>query len=275
MADFEQKITHVPGLISVREQLRQWLVPKHFQGYLRMHRSILVNGTYIPISAQIPAGATIELHYSGPPQTYLPSTEPISVVYEDKQLLIVNKPAGIKTHPNNPRDVDTVMNRVSNYLDGPAYITHRLDMETSGLLLVCKDPLSAAIINRQLATKTMHREYTALCSGTIPASGTITAPIAHDPGDVRKRMISASGRPAITHYHVSGCTGSYQRVHLTLETGRTHQIRVHLASIGAPIVGDPLYCGTPAARLYLHADTMELIHPFSTDVLRVTAPAPF
>ncbi|WP_230678548.1 RluA family pseudouridine synthase [Lacticaseibacillus zhaodongensis] len=275
MADFEQKITHVSGLLSVREQLRQWLVPQHYQGYLRMHRSILVNGAYIPISATIPADATIELHYTGTNQSYLPSNEPIPVVYEDDQLLIVNKPAGIKTHPSSEYDTDTAMNRISNYLHAPVYITHRLDMETSGLLLVCKDPMSGAIINRQLATRRMHREYTALCGGIITGSGTITAPIAHAPNDERRRMVSPTGLAAITHYRCVGQSDTYTRVHLQLETGRTHQIRVHLASIGAPIVGDPLYGNIAGNRLYLHADTMEFTHPFTNKLMHISAPAAF
>lgn len=275
MTDFEQIIQVSDAFASVRAMMQAWLIPKHFQGAMRMARRILVNGVYLPVSAPVPAGSVVTLRYSAPAQTYVPSPRPLDVVYEDKQLLIINKPSGLKTHPNRDDETDTAVNRVAAYLNHDVYITHRLDMETSGLLLLAKDPLTQAIINRQLATKTMRREYTALVPAGIPAAGTINAPIAHAEDDVRKRMVAPSGLSAVTHYRRTSEDASIARVRLRLDTGRTHQIRVHLASIGYPIIGDPLYSTLPGVRLFLHATTMTLVHPFSTQSLTIECPPAF
>jgi 23S rRNA pseudouridine1911/1915/1917 synthase len=255
--------------------MQSWLIPKHFQGSFRIQQSVLVNGAYLPMSAVVPAHSQVQLNYTAAAPSYVPSTQPLPVVYEDQQLLIVNKPAGLKTHPNRADEIDTAVNRATAYLHGPVFITHRLDMETSGLLLFAKDPLTQAIINRQLATKTMRREYTALTAAGIPASGTIDAPIAHASDDVRKRTVAVTGLAARTHYQRLSRNATMARVALQLDTGRTHQIRVHLASIGFPIIGDPLYGNQPAPRLYLHATHMRLTKPFSAQTLQVDCPPEF
>lgn len=275
MTDFKQNILVPKAYPSVRELMRAWLIPKHYQGAFRMAHGILVNDTYLPVSAQVPAGSRITLNYTAADQTYVPSARPLPIVYEDAQLLIVNKPVGLKTHPNRADETDTAVNRAAAYLSGPVFITHRLDMETSGLLLFAKDPLTQAIINRQLATKAMRREYTALTATGIPVSGTIDAPIAHATDDVRKRTVAADGLPARTHYRRLASDGKTARVELRLDTGRTHQIRVHLASIGFPIIGDPLYGTQAADRLYLHATRMLLTKPFSEEQLQIDCPPTF
>ncbi|WP_127848336.1 RluA family pseudouridine synthase [Lacticaseibacillus hulanensis] len=260
---------------SVRALMQHWLIPKHLQGQLRMTEGITVNGTYQPMSAAVAAGATVELHYAGEESTVKPFPGPIAVIYEDDQLLAVNKPAGLKTHPNKDTDTDTMIARIGHYLGQPAFITHRLDMATSGILLVAKDPLSQAIINRQLATKAAARTYSALVSGDIPDAGTIDAPIGHMDDDIRRREVREDGLPARTHYRVLHRFGPYATVALTLETGRTHQLRVHLAHIGFPIIGDPLYGTESAARMYLHATTMTLTRPFADEQLTISCPANF
>lgn len=275
LTDFTKKIYHVPAEKSVRALMQEWLIPGRVQGELRMHRSILVNGAYIPVNAPVPADATVSLHYTGTLPTIAPSPVPIAVVYEDNNLLAVNKPAGVKTHPNKATDTDTMIARIGHYLGRPAFITHRLDMETSGILLVAKDPLTQAIINRQLAVKTAARKYEALVAGSVPNRGTIDAPIGHMDNDIRRRTVRADGQAARTHYRVVARNGQYATVALTLETGRTHQLRVHLEHLGFPIVGDPLYNPLPAPRMYLHAAQMELTQPFSKERLVLDCPAEF
>lgn len=272
MTDFYQIIHHVPASPSVRTLMQGWLIPKHFQGQLRMQEGITVNGQYLPMSAPVPADATVALHYQAPMPTIAPAPGAIDIVYEDEQLLAINKPAGMKTHPNKASDTDTAIARIGQYLGQPAFITHRLDMATSGILLVAKDPLSQAIINRQLATKTAARTYTAMVDAAIPDCGTIDAPIGHMDNDTRRREVRSDGLPAVTHYQVLTRNDAYALVRLVLETGRTHQIRVHLAHIGFPIIGDPLYNQTPGPRMYLHATEMTLTRPFAPAQLKISCP---
>lgn len=263
---------------SVTDQLTAWHVPKSWRFWLRKHQGVTVNGEYRYGNLPVHAGETIQLDLSAAdPTNYVHQVHPLDIIYEDQQVLVVNKPAGIKPHPNQPGEVDTLMNWVAAYLaPNPAYITHRLDMLTSGLTLIAKDPLTQSLINQQLATKTMAREYVALVSGDILDSGVIDAPIGHDPEDKRKRMVRADGDHAVTHYHVIERNGDIARVWLTLETGRTHQLRVHLASIGFPILGDPLYGDEHVApRLMLHAAKLSWVKPLSETTQTVECPADF
>ncbi|WP_179395150.1 RluA family pseudouridine synthase [Lacticaseibacillus absianus] len=264
---------------SVRALLTQWRVPKHWRHTLRTTQMVQVAGHYRHFNEPTQAGEPVTLHFSVPPvTTYRPDPGPLDVVYEDAQLLIVNKPAGMKPHPNQPGEGATLMNRVAAYLaPSPAFITHRLDMATSGLTLIAKDPLTQSILNQQLGDKTMARSYTALVPSGLAASGTITAPIGRDPDDRRKRQVRADGDAACTHYTVIARGLAVDRLHLTLETGRTHQLRVHLAALGYPIIGDPLYAPAPleAPRLMLHASELTLVRPLTTSRLTVTSPVPF
>ncbi len=264
--------------VSLRDQLQDWLIPRKRQHQMRVAQTIQVNGHYRHFNEPVKNGDFISLTYDElVHRTYVPETPHLNIRYEDDDLLIVDKPAGMKTHPNQPGETGTLMNQAAAYLAPfPALITHRLDMATSGLLVIAKNPLAQAIINRQLATKTMHRDYLAVVPRGIPEKGTIQAPIGHDPDDKRKRMIRADGAFAVTHYHRIAETADTATIELNLETGRTHQIRVHLASIGFPIIGDPLYAATETAtRMQLHAFRVRLIRPLTIEPLTVTSPSPF
>lgn len=263
---------------SLRDQLQSWLIPRKRQHQMRVARSIQVNGRYRHFNEPVATGDRVAMTYDEPIRlAYVPETPRLDIRYEDDNLLIVDKPAGMKTHPNQPGETGTLMNQAAAYLaPQPALITHRLDMATSGLLVIAKNPLAQAIINRQLATKTMHRDYLAVVQRGIPKEGRIDAPLGHDPQDKRKRMIRPDGAPAVTHYQRIAETAKTATVLLRLETGRTHQIRVHLASIGYPIIGDPLYAApSNEPRMRLHAYRVRLTKPLSDERLTVTSPVPF
>ena len=152
------------------------------------------------------------------------------------------------------------------------YVVHRLDKETSGVILFAKNPLVLPILGRLLEQKLIYRHYQAIVHGRLTDGGTIRKKIGRDRHDRRKRCIDPrNGKMAVTHFEVLEATRQQSKINCVLETGRTHQIRVHLASIGHPLVGDPLYQNKPAERLYLHAWELYFKHPFTQEEMKVTA----
>lgn len=260
---------------SVSDTLRELLIPRKWRHYLRIRKQVKINGEYRYFNQLIKPGDKISLQLDfveSQQQHYPASGKKPKVVYEDDNLLIINKPKGQKTHPNL-FETDTALNDCATYLKCSPYIVHRLDKLTSGLLLVAKNPAVVPILNRELTSKIFKRNYVATVNHpeNLTEAGTIFAPIGHDPADQRKRMITKDGLRAVTHYQVIEKNRNTAKVKVSLETGRTHQIRVHLASIGSPIVGDPLY--NPEFNqqddLQLEAVEMELIKPYSFEKLDV------
>ena len=247
MTLYQYSLTYPNNLtpMSVDKLMRKLLIPRKWRHFLRSEKKILVNGKYLPLNFLVKPGDKIEIqldHIESDQQPYPASGKLPKVVYEDNDILVINKPAGQKTHPNLNEE-DTALNDCATYLGYSPFIVHRLDMLTSGLLLVAKNPAVVPILNRQLTDKTLHREYLAWIynSPQIKNTGIIDLPIGHDPHDQRKRMVRQDGQKAVTHYEVIKRDKDRILVKLTLETGRTHQIRVHLAALGAPIIGDNLY----------------------------------
>ena len=260
MTLYQYSLTYPNNLtpMSVDKLMRKLLIPRKWRHFLRSEKKILVNGKYLPLNFLVKPGDKIEIqldHIESDQQPYPASGKLPKVVYEDNDILVINKPAGQKTHPNLNEE-DTALNDCATYLGYSPFIVHRLDMLTSGLLLVAKNPAVVPILNRQLTDKTLHREYLA---------GIIDLPIGHDPHDQRKRMVRQDGQKAVTHYEVIKRDKDRILVKLTLETGRTHQIRVHLAALGAPIIGDPLYNSAyqDGEQLQLTAFQLTFRKPFS------------
>lgn len=264
--------------MSVDATLRHLFIPRKWRHYLRIEQNIKVNNEYRYFNKLIYPGDKISiiLDQVETNQQHYPASGVIpQIIYEDENLLIINKRKGQKTHPNL-NEKDTALNDCSTYLDNSAYIVHRLDMLTGGLLLVAKNPAVVPILNQELSNKTFHRDYLAQVDNAdrLSDSGTINQPIAHDPHDQRKRIVAPTGLRAVTHYQVLKRNANNTAIiKLKLETGRTHQIRVHLAFVGTPIVGDPLYNPNFAGQeLALDACKISLIKPFSFEKLTVKLP---
>ena len=203
----------------------------------------------------------------------------VAVLYDDDALLAVRKPAPLQVHPSPsaPRGADTLEGRVQSYLHSGAHPVHRLDAETTGIVLFAKLPYAQAHIQRQMQTGAFRKEYLAWVCG-VPAApeGVIDAPIAR-PGTGAKRAVRPDGRRAVTHYRVEQAAGGRALIRLRLETGRTHQIRVHLAHIGCPICGDYLYdreLPELKDRFALHSARLRCVQPVTGETVEVVEPLP-
>ena len=266
--------------MTVKELLEnEWLVPRKVRHFLRTRKNVKINGETAAFHFPVQAGDCVTLTFEETdyvrPAIHWGEATRVTVLYEDEHLMIVNKPYGIKTHPNQPQETDTLLNHVAAYLaekNQVPYVVHRLDKETSGAIVFAKNPFVLPILGRLLETKQIYRQYQAIVSGHFnQKEQTINQPIGRDRHDRRKRRIDPQkGDPAITH--VQALSNNQTAVTCVLETGRTHQIRVHLASEGHPIIGDPLYNPkSQAARLMLHASQLHLRHPFTKKQIVVTA----
>jgi len=214
---------------------------------------------------------------------------PLDILYEDSDLLVVNKPKGMVVHPSAGHYSGTLVNALMHYckddLSGingimrPG-IVHRIDMDTTGSLLVCKNDFSHNDIAEQLKIHSIHRIYHAIVHGVVKDDeGTIDAPIGRHPVDRKKMSINhKNGKDAITHYKVLQRFHNYTYIECQLETGRTHQIRVHMASIGHPLLGDSVYgpakCPAKLQGQTLHAKTIGIKHPRTGEYVEVNAPLP-
>ena len=234
------------------------------------------------ISLEIPAIEPLKL---------IAADIPLDILYEDEELIILNKPAGLVVHPAPGHPEGTLVNAILSHcpnlpgiggIQRPG-IVHRLDKDTTGAIVIAKTDLAYQHLQAQLQAKTARREYLGLVYG-VPKTetGSIDLPIGRNPQD-RKKMgivsVEDGGRTAITHWQVQERLANYTLIHFQLETGRTHQIRVHSAKIGHPIVGDPLYSsahsiGVNLPGQALHAWKLQLQHPVSGKLLQVTAPLP-
>lgn len=215
---------------------------------------------------------------------YEPEDIALDIVHEDTALLVVNKPAGLVVHPGSGNWSGTLLNALLRHSPDLARlpragIVHRLDKDTSGLLVVARTLPSQTDLVRQLQARSMKREYLALVHGNVTRGGKVDAPVGRHPVKRTRMAVVARGRNAVTHYEVVKNFSHTSLLRCRLDTGRTHQIRVHLSSIGHPLVGDPVYGkrrATPAfPRQALHAERLSLRHPETGRVVswRVSPPA--
>ncbi|HYT14955.1 MAG TPA: 23S rRNA pseudouridine(1911/1915/1917) synthase RluD [Burkholderiales bacterium] len=212
---------------------------------------------------------------------------PLEIVHEDEAVLVINKPAGLVVHPGSGNWRGTLLNALlhrSPQLAGipRAGIVHRLDKDTSGLLVVAKTLQAQTDLVRQLQARTVKREYLAVVHGVVKAGGEIAAPLGRDPRSRTRMAVVSGGKPALTRYRVLKRFASATLLECSLATGRTHQIRVHMQSLGHPLLGEPVYRdkrlrkaqGAEARRQALHAAGLEFSHPVSGARTRFEAPLP-
>ncbi len=234
------------------------------------------------------AAAVFEAEDYGLPPRPL-DTGPLDILYEDEHVIVINKPAGVAIHPVHPDEQETLAHAVADYYSqtGQAVkvrFVHRLDRDTSGAILVAKHRLAHGLLDQQLRDHTLQRRYEALIHGLLTEEkGSLQYPVTRVPGHPVKRMVDEKGEAAVTHFEVIGRRPANSqfpvdvtRVRCTLETGRTHQIRVHFSHIGHPLLGDTLYGGRKdlIKRQALHAESLRFIHPFSGETVSVHAPLP-
>ena len=224
-----------------------------------------------------------------------PQTLPLDVIFEDEHILVVNKPAGMVVHPAAGHADGTLVNALLGYapeLDTlpRGGIVHRLDKETSGIMFVARSALAHKSLVAQLSERTVSRTYCAVCTGALTGGGKIDAPIDRHPTARTKMAVVADGKPAVTHYRIAHRFKHYTQLQVNLETGRTHQIRVHMAHRKWPLIGDPVYAGRqriPAGasealitalrnfpRQALHAQALEFEHPATGDWLEFETELP-
>jgi 23S rRNA pseudouridine1911/1915/1917 synthase len=247
---------------------------------------ITVNGNLAKSSLKLNVGDRVAIIV--PPESpsqLSPEDIPLDIVYEDNDLLVVDKPAGLAVHPAPGHSSHTLVNAVLNYLPGLAEndasprpgIVHRLDKDTSGLILVAKNRLAHENLSDQFKSRSVSKSYIVLVRGKLtPESGIIEAEIGRDPRNRKRMAVVSRGRQARTKYRVIKYLGKYTLLEISPETGRTHQIRVHLAAIGFPVVGDPVYGVTSPhlSRQFLHASKIGFRLPSTNEYVEFSSPLP-
>ncbi|MBR5712545.1 MAG: RluA family pseudouridine synthase [Lachnospiraceae bacterium] len=222
-----------------------------------------------------------------------PENIPLDIVYEDDALLVVNKPKGMVVHPAPGHSSGTLVNALMYHCEGRLSgingvvrpgIVHRIDRDTTGLLVVCKTDAAHLALSEQMAVHSITRVYSCICEGEVKEAVTIDAPIGRSPNDRKKMAIVKGGRRAVTHVtplrvlRLPKCTGRYTYAECRLETGRTHQIRVHMASIQRPLLGDTVYGREKqpfdTQGQVLHAGVLGFVHPISGEYVEFRAPLP-
>lgn len=247
---------------------------RHITAHLkRTKRGIVRNGEWAYVSQNLEEGdlLTVTLLEEEPSEHILAVPMPLDIVYEDEDLMVINKAADMPIHPSIHNYDNTLANGVAYYFESQGIpftyrCINRLDRDTTGLLIIAKHMLSAGILADQIKKRLIHREYLAVASGEVPKEGVIDAPIARKADSVIERCVDfEKGERAVTHFRRVAYQNGYSLVSLKLETGRTHQIRVHMKYLGYPLIGDFLY--NPDYRILdhqaLHSYRLQFVHPIS------------
>ncbi|MCE4949872.1 RluA family pseudouridine synthase [Staphylococcus hominis] len=258
---------------TLREIFQKLKLPKKDLHQLNMSKDITINQQSSKLTNKVVTNDVVYIPTPKEKSNYLPSYRYAQIAYEDNDLAIVVKPKGVKTHPNDLKESNTLMNHVIYTMDSD-YVEpiHRLDQETVGLLIVAKNPLMKKILDRMLEENQITRIYRANVKALLPLKPqTIDMPIGKDKFHPNKRRISNTGQRAITHILTSKMIKEgICQLEIKLDTGRTHQIRVHLAEIGHPVIGDPLYGDATLRQLELNSYKIEFTHPLTQELISVS-----
>lgn len=254
---------------------KTWFIPRKQRHFLRMKKHCLVNNKLINENQLVHAGDKITLIFDNEDFSNLSlkfgSANLADILYEDEHLIVVNKPEGMKTHGNTADEL-ALQNHVAAAINQEVFVVHRLDQATSGAVLFAKNQFVLPILGKMFEENKIHREYLALVKSHFPENQfTIDRAIGQNRHDKNKRILSAKGQKAVTHVELIKKFTDKTLVKCTLDTGRTHQIRVHLSSLNHPIIGDALYGQKPQERMMLHADKIIIPHPFENKILEISA----
>ena len=271
-------------------RVEQFLRRKRYSGQnlseiKRMPKSILVNGVHYYMRQELSTGDHLQVRICETQNSEkIPSTKlPLDIIYEDEDLLVLNKPAGMPIHPSLNNYTNSMANALAYYFQsqGKPFIfrcCNRLDRDTSGLTIVSKHLVSGSILSDMTKYREVHREYLAIARGSVtPSEGTIPAPLGRKEGTIIERTVDwEHGEDAVTHYKVVKEANGHSLVSLRLETGRTHQIRIHMKYLGYPLIGDYLYNPDMEymTRQALHSHHMEFTHPITGEHMSFTASLP-
>lgn len=269
-----------------RTKLTEWVKERH----------VTVNGQFVQPKHQVVGGEVINISVEIPIETHWDATEiPLNIIYEDENILVINKPAGLVVHPAAGHFKNTLANALLHYLPSlneipRAGIVHRLDKDTSGLLVVAKTLSAQNYLVKQLHKHLVEREYEAIVIGVLTGGGTVDAPLGRHPKHRQRMAVVEDGKNAVTHYRIIERFTSHTHLKLILQTGRTHQIRVHMAEINHAIVGDSVYGARVVIpkganvhlinalrqfkRQALHAKRLALHHPVTGEYMQWSVPLP-
>ena len=284
MAEFKHIVTSEDDGLEIRQITRKYFdFSARLRNRVKREKLTMRNGVPAEGWHKAVCGDVISVTLPEERSYFTPQPIPLDVIFEDDSIMVINKQPGLIVHPTKSHPDGPVANALTHYMQqqGSGWkirFVNRLDMDTSGLLLIAKNAYCQNDITNQMRQDHIEKRYVAIVSGSMDeGSGTIDLPIGRpDPDDVR-RGVMKNGAPSVTHYRVLERLNGYTFVELILETGRTHQIRVHMAHLGHPVIGDHLYgCRIPAviSRQALHAESLSLNHPMTGSRLEFHAPVP-
>lgn len=267
---------------KLNEKKIEYILEKHLQisrslisKLKRSPNGIKLEGEQAKVIQTVKAGQSLVIDI---PQKAGESIEttyfPLDILYEDEDIIAVNKPCGMPSHPSRLHKNDTLANALKYCMGCSPHIITRLDKDTTGVVLTAKNSHAAALLTDMMKRKEIQKEYVAVVKGTLRASaGEINAPIKKEENSI-KRIVSDSGKGAITKYEVLNTDGKYSLVRLIPITGRTHQLRVHMNYMGCPIYGDKLYGASEGEFMYLHCRKLSFLHPLTGEDIIINATVP-